>query len=385
MPRPRNAVPAYLLHKPSGQARVRIAGKDYYLGPYLSEQSRQKYAALIQQHFAGALVSDPVQPETPQAGISIAEMTLVYLQFADAFYVKGGGPTKEPGLIRMAVRPLVRLFGASPAVDFGPLALKAVREEMIAAGWVRKTVNESVNRIRRMFKHGVENELVPADALLRLQAVAPLKAGKSAAPDRPKRRAVPQDQIDAVRALVRPMVADLIDLQLLCGARPGELLGLTPEMIERKGEIWVADLEHHKTEHHGHSRVLYFGPRCQTILAKYIGRKKSGLLFAMQRVSYTRAIVRACEQAFGMPDKLRKPPKTATPEQLDKIRQQASEWRLKYCWSPHWLRHTAGKRLREEFGLETTQAVLGHATADMSERYAGLARERAIEAAKKIG
>lgn len=88
------------------------------------------------------------------------------------------------------------------------------------------------------------------------------------------------------------MVADLIDLQLLCGARPGELLSLTPAMIERKGEIWVADLEHHKCEHHGHSRVLYFGPRCQTILAKYIGRKKSGLLFSMRRVSYTRTIVR---------------------------------------------------------------------------------------------
>lgn len=182
MPRPRNAVPSYLLHKPSGQARVRIAGRDYYLGPYLSEQSRQKYAELIQQHFAGALVADPVHPQATQSGISVAELVLVYLQFADAFYVKEGGPTKEPGLIRMAVRPLVRLFGALPAVDFGPLALKAVREEMISAGWVRKTVNESVNRIRRMYKHAVENELVPADALLRLQAVAPLKAGKSAAP-----------------------------------------------------------------------------------------------------------------------------------------------------------------------------------------------------------
>jgi hypothetical protein len=35
-------------------------------------------------------------------------------------------------------------------VEFGPKALKAVRQEMVKKGWSRGYVNHQVNRIRRM-------------------------------------------------------------------------------------------------------------------------------------------------------------------------------------------------------------------------------------------
>jgi hypothetical protein len=38
--------PAYLLHKPSGQARVRINGKDHYLGPHGSPESKDRWQNL---------------------------------------------------------------------------------------------------------------------------------------------------------------------------------------------------------------------------------------------------------------------------------------------------------------------------------------------------
>jgi Helix-turn-helix len=38
MPRTKG-IPAYGPHKPIGQARVRIDGKDYYLGPHGSEEA----------------------------------------------------------------------------------------------------------------------------------------------------------------------------------------------------------------------------------------------------------------------------------------------------------------------------------------------------------
>lgn len=46
MPR-KPTVPSYCLHKPSGQARVRINGKDYYLGKYGSPESHDLYDELI--------------------------------------------------------------------------------------------------------------------------------------------------------------------------------------------------------------------------------------------------------------------------------------------------------------------------------------------------
>jgi hypothetical protein len=43
----RKKKPGYLLHKPSGQACVRIAGKCIYLGPHNEPESLQRYEALI--------------------------------------------------------------------------------------------------------------------------------------------------------------------------------------------------------------------------------------------------------------------------------------------------------------------------------------------------
>ena len=47
MPKRDGHVPGYLLHKPSGQARVIIDGKHIYLGEYGSPESHEKYARLI--------------------------------------------------------------------------------------------------------------------------------------------------------------------------------------------------------------------------------------------------------------------------------------------------------------------------------------------------
>jgi len=41
--------PAYMLHKGSGQARVRIDGKDRYLGVFDSPESRARYDDLMTQ------------------------------------------------------------------------------------------------------------------------------------------------------------------------------------------------------------------------------------------------------------------------------------------------------------------------------------------------
>jgi hypothetical protein len=52
MARPKNKIPSYLPHKRSGQARVRIGGRDIYLGVFGSPESKELYAQLIAEHFA---------------------------------------------------------------------------------------------------------------------------------------------------------------------------------------------------------------------------------------------------------------------------------------------------------------------------------------------
>jgi hypothetical protein len=49
---PKKRKPKYALHKPSGQARVRIEGTDHYLGAYGTPVSRERYDDLIAEWFA---------------------------------------------------------------------------------------------------------------------------------------------------------------------------------------------------------------------------------------------------------------------------------------------------------------------------------------------
>ncbi len=364
MTRKRSSVPAYLLLKPTGQARYRVAGKDHYLGVFGSESSRIRYGQLVAK-LAGGVPLDPLaaskrgSPTTidseADSGPTVGELCLVFLRHAETHYVKNGVQTSEVHILRSVIRPLNELYGLTPAKDFGPLALKAVRTVTVERGWTRGVVNAAMSRIRRIFRHAIANELIDPSVLQRLQAVSPLLAGRTVAPDNPPRTSVSDSAIEAVKGRVSPLVRDLIELQRLTGARSGELLGLTTGGITRTGEVWTAVLGDHKTAHHGQSRTLHFGPQSQMILRKYVSANPDAVLFQMTRCGYCKAITRACEKA-GIAR-----------------------------WVPHQLRHTAADAVRQQFGLEYCQSVLGHSKADMTEHYAKAGSDKAREVALKIG
>jgi hypothetical protein len=73
--------------------------------------------------------------------LSINELILRYLAFARDYYQRDGQPTDETAKFREALRPLHRLYGLTSATDFGPLALKTVRQAMIDSGLCRTTIN----------------------------------------------------------------------------------------------------------------------------------------------------------------------------------------------------------------------------------------------------
>lgn len=49
---PRQNIPSYRLHKPTGQAIVVLRGKMFYLGQYKSKASKEEYNALIAEYLA---------------------------------------------------------------------------------------------------------------------------------------------------------------------------------------------------------------------------------------------------------------------------------------------------------------------------------------------
>ncbi len=354
MPRQKSAIPSYLLHKPTGQARVRICGRDHYLGAYGTEESRRRYGELVSQSSNGLPV-DPVAAAGPQdSGPSVAELVLTYLKHAETYYVKDGKPTDEVHCFRSAVKSLVTLFGMLPAKDFGPLQLQSVRTQFIANGWTRRFCNASVNRLRRIWKWGVSQALIPVTSWQALTAVSPLKQGKCDAPDRPKRQAVPEADIVAVREHLTPRCRDFFDLLRWTGARPSEIRTLEWSMLDRTGPVWTANLIEHKTADKGKSRVIHFGPRAQEVL-KRLKRKGSTRVITIGPDTLSEAMRDACVVAKVKP------------------------------FTPYHLRHTHGTLVRDSIGIESAQAALGHASADMTAVYTTKMDALASAAAAKCG
>jgi site-specific recombinase XerC len=54
-------------------------------------------------------------------------------------------------------------------------------------------------------------------------------------------------------------------------------------------------------------------------------------------------------------------------------------------WHPNQLRHSKATEVRQRFGLEAAQVVLGHARADVTQVYAERDTALAVEVTKKIG
>ena len=60
-------------------------------------------------------------------GLTVVEAIARYWRHAKAHYVKAGRPTGEQHGIKSALRFVRELYGDTPAADFSPIALKAVR------------------------------------------------------------------------------------------------------------------------------------------------------------------------------------------------------------------------------------------------------------------
>ncbi|MCA8994174.1 MAG: hypothetical protein KDA88_19495 [Planctomycetaceae bacterium] len=212
MPR-KSKVPSYSHHKASGRAVVRIGGRDHYLGAYGSDESHAAYARLIAEwrFQKKAAREKPKSLPTPSRTImTVSEVMVKYRDFAIGYYTKNGEPNKEFVEMRIALKPVRELYGDTPACDFGPLKLQAVRQKMIDDGLSRGVINNRINRIRRFFKWSVAEELVPPSVMEGLRAVAGLKRGRTNAREAKPVQPVPDEFVDAVLPYVAPPVAAMI-------------------------------------------------------------------------------------------------------------------------------------------------------------------------------
>jgi hypothetical protein len=180
-------IPTYLRHS-SGQARVTLNGTDHLLGPYGSKASQEAFNRLIAEWL---LDRDKPATKADAPPLTLNEVILAYWKHAVAYYGFDQRNRGDEYCLRDALRVVRSLYGAAPARDFGPKALKATRQRMIDKGWSRSYTNAQVDRVRRMFRWAAEEELLPGQVYQDLKTVYGLRYGKTEARETEKISPVP--------------------------------------------------------------------------------------------------------------------------------------------------------------------------------------------------
>ena len=418
MPWPSNHLPKYRKHKASGQAVVTLNGVEHYLGPHGTKASKTQYDRLI----AEWLRCDRRLQPTGGDSITVVELCARYLCFATAYYRKDGRCTRVTPAIKACIKYLRDWYGRGLAVDFGPLALKAVRQRMVDDGLSRRYINDHGARIKRMFKWAVGEQLVPAATYQALTVVPGLLRGRTEARETAPVLPVDDSIVDATLPHLPAVVADMVRLQRLTGMRPAEVCIVRPCDLDRSRDVWVYRPASHKTEHHGRERVIPVGPRAQAVLLRYLARdaqtycfrpcdseakrraaahaeRKTPLTYGnrpgsnrrphpqvapgdhYETASYRRAISRGCDKAFPHPTLGPTPVGELTEAEGAELR----AWQSDHRWAPNRLRHTAATEVRRVGGLEAAQIILGHSAASTTEIYAERDLNKGLDVARKIG
>lgn len=310
----------------------------------------------------------------------------------------------------LGVRALASLYGSTLASEFGPNSLKAIRAGLLIQHkngkrkdvkpnrqLSRPVVNRRIRAVVRIFKWGVSESLVKAELWQSLKAVEGLKFGKCKAPEPDAVKPVDASVVEATRKHLPQVVSDMMRFQLLVGCRPGEVCSLTPEMIDRSGEVWEAHLDRHKTAWRGKKRVIFIGPMAQAIITRYLDRAASSHCFSPPEAMDQRLAKRAQERQTpsnqgnrpGYSGQTRKAKESrkrhkplkkvgdryttagygqaigygcrlAFPGSAELKGKQLTAWHSEHRWSPNQMRHNAATRIRKAHGLEAASVILGH-------------------------
>jgi integrase len=122
--------------------------------------------------------------------------------------------------------------------------------------------------------------LVPSTVCQDLDTIEGLRAGRSKAKETPRVLPVLRGVVEQTVAVVTPTLADMVRLQLETGMRPGEVCAMRGIDIDMSAPVWLYRPGRHKTEHHGHVRVVPLGPKAQEIVRRHLKTAVEAYLFS---------------------------------------------------------------------------------------------------------
>ena len=376
--------PKLRFHKPSKRYLVRLNGKDCYIGTDQVEAEKQYHTLMLDWVTHGGKHVPPRAPDE----MLVCEIIERYVIAMDEYY-KQCPRSFDRG--RAALRYLNQQFGHWQPRQFDMAALRRLRDTMVESGrHCRNEVNRLMREVNRFWKYAASHEYAPAEIHAKCITLEPLQRGRCSAPETLPVEPVPIEHVEAVKQHVNRSVAAMIDLQLLTGARPGEVVGLRAEDIDRDGEVWRVELKAHKTAHRGKTLTLYLGQKAQAVLRPFLLCRQPGEhLFSPKDYVERRRENATCPRRPGQASAPRQTERTVGDTYTTAAYRRAITRACKRAgvphWHPHQLRHTAATELRKNYGVEVARAVLGHAHVAATEIYAEADQQVAARVAAERG
>lgn len=384
-PSPARQVPSYLCHESAGRKRafcyVYEAGqrRRVYLGAWGSPESKRRYRDLISVQLGEQLPAAP-----PNHEITIEELVGRFLFWAQSHYMKHGRPTGEWSNMKDAAAPVLELFRDEAAAAFGPKKLRTIRDHILQSGrFARRTINSMIQRVRRIFRWGVAEELVPVQVWESLRTLLALQRGRTPARETAPVDPVPLPLLEKTLPHLTPTVRTMVLVQLLTGMRPNEVVQMRVADIETDGPdgCWVFLPRTHKTEHKGKSRRVVLSKRVQRLLRPFMTLDREALLFNPARSEEERrAMRRSARKTRVQPSQLERDRRNrmSPRRKLREAWTSATYLRAIYyaCdeagiehWSPGRLRHNFEDAAEKSCGLEAASKALGHSQLGTTEHY----------------
>jgi integrase len=405
-------------------------GRDYYLGEYGSAQAEEKYQRMIGEWLLRGKQGPAVANHDT---VTVGQIMAGYLEHCQRYF--GRIPTVERSMCRW----LKEHYATTPAKDFGPLALSALRIRMTKSKVMvggnrrfpsdrnlsRKYVNALTFAVVRMFRWAAQNELVPGSIYMNLRALGSLEHGRSEARETQPVRPVEEKHMNAALKHAEPMLAAMIRFQYYTACRPGEVCRLRGIDIDTSDpDCWVYRPPQHKTAYRGIERAILIGPEARAAIEPYLKADLHSQIFTIRDAyvekfiasppsyshnkGYARVKIGQKEIHLGRwksPESYQKYTRlireyTEHPERIPISRRYRNEYDEKtyyhairrLCrdariphWKPHQLRHAGATRLAHEFGTDVARVILGHTEERTTRVYVAPDWQRAKDVIRKIG
>lgn len=411
-------VPAYRLHKQSGQAYVNVGGKDRMLGRFGSPESLALYREIVRE-YEQQLRQQPVT--IPTGVVRVADLCAAFMQHANQHYARPDGTlSDEVSGFKNSLKLLLDSYGKTLVNDFAGPDLEKVRQAMIAAGWCKTVVNQRVGRVRRVFRWGLAKDIVRAETMMKLEAVTDLQLGRGTVRETAPIRSVRWEHFrQTLRFLTSRQLRGMAWLQWYVGMRPGEVCAMRSGDIHQGGSfevggetytlpagMWAyvvrAKMAHCRRQPY---QIYEIGPRAQKILTLWLRDDPEEYLFQpREAIAEQRRRLRARRKSKVQPSqqtrRKKKPIKqpgeryheTSYSHAIGTACDRALAWLAERGikstfapWHPHQIRHTVKDRVQRLGGIEAARAVLTHVSVNTTRQYGQQDLDLAARVVSQLG